>query len=293
MSWYGSTESSEVAPNWWLRLLDCILTDSLYQECLQSASSLVALRRVPIYRRALAWARASPPPPISSPSPQTLARLRANQQIRAASEQNTTLVCTSRALSHVPDELRDRAIHLSSMPISRPVHWEKLNVNVDILCERCDDILPFKERHRSVLSADLTRLYCCDDCHSVEAVAYSAACSKNVAIANRIIEHWQASPSWPFTTIAVKDGLRVCCLPLDSRVALGMTMIERTSLAVGLDPEQTEFLNGSWMCLQEILNSVLVLEEQERQRRNAIEVARTKFHSTLQRAVETARASEA
>ena len=227
MSWYGSeTEPSDAPPDWWLRLLDTVASPTLFQEISQSADSVCTLRKVPVYQRALAWARAEPPPPLTTaPSRQTLNRLKANSAIRAASEAGRTITVSSRKPEDVAAELRDEVLQANTMPIARPSQWLRLHVEADVLCQYCPRIVPFEDRHAVVLSRDLTRLYCSKECCDADAVTYATESGRNVDRAARIVDKWRRRHSWPFCVIAVNEGGKTRSLPLDMRVALGMSCL--------------------------------------------------------------------
>ena len=169
MSWYGpSKDPGDAPPEWWIRLLDSIPSSTLFQEVAQSADSVCTLRKEPLYQRALAWARAEPPPPlVTAPSRQTLNRLKANCAIRAASEAGKTITVSSREPDDVAAELRDEVLEANTMPIARPSQWLRLHVEADVLCHVCPRIVPLVDRNAVVLSKDLTRLRSLAPCRCI------------------------------------------------------------------------------------------------------------------------------
>ena len=293
-SWSDPAPSAKSPPAWWSRLLDAVASDTLYNEFIASAGNVAELRKVPEHCRALAWARAAAPPLIVAPSEKTLQRLRANVIICAAGKNDTRITATSREAADIPDSFGDSVIQMNEMPIARVNHWSRLHVRADLLCHTCDTVVKFEDRANVVLSDDLARAYCSQTCLTADAETYAETSAANLAMANKIVCKWRRLRMWPFCVTCVRENDKVKSLPLDIRVSLGMSsVLERTNLKDHLSPEEASFVDLRWSTCQESCNSVIVLEEQERKRRNAIEVARTKFHSTLQRAVETARASEA
>ena len=296
MSWYGSeTEPSDTPPEWWLRLLDSISSSTLFQEVAQSADSVCTLRKEPLYQRALAWARAEPPPPlVTAPSRQTLNRLKANCAIRAASEAGKTITVSSREPDDVAAELRDEVLEANTMPIARPSQWLRLHVQADVLCHYCPRIVPFADRHAVVLSRDLTRLYCSKKCCDGDAVTYATESGRNVERAAHIVDKWRRRRSWPFCVIAVNEGGKLHSLPLDMRVALGMScFIGRTNLSTGLDADECEFVDRCWAICQSQLHDRILSDQALRKLAESKEIGRCKVHGMLQKAVERARDARA
>ena len=296
MSWYGSEkEPSDAPPDWWLRLLDTVASPTLFQEISQSADSVCTLRKVPVYQRALAWARAEPPPPLTTaPSSQTLNRLKANSAIRAASEAGKTITVSSREPDDVAAELRDEVLQANTMPIARPSQWLRLHVDADVLCHVCPRIVPFEDRHAVVLSKDITRLYCSPECCDADAVTYAAESRCNMERAARIVDKWRRRSSWPFCVIAVNEGGKTRSLPLDIRVALGMScFVGRTNLSTGLDADECDFIDRCWMLAQNLTHDRIFEEQSLRKRAELHEIERCKVHGMLQKAVERARDARA
>ena len=227
-SWSDPPPSFTSPPPWWSRLLDAVASETLYNEYIASASNIAELRKVPEHCRALAWARAAEPPLIVAPSEKTLRRLRANVIICTAGKNDSRITATSRETADIPDGLGDNLVEMNEMPIARVSHWSKLYVQVDVLCHACDTVVKFEDRANVVLSDDLARAYCSHQCSTKDAETYAAASVENLAIANKIVNRWRRLRMWPFCVTCVRENGKIKSLPLDIRVALGMSRRPKT-----------------------------------------------------------------
>ena len=285
--WPDSTDSKDLPPPSWVKLLDHVHNNTMYQEALQSASNIALLIREPVYRRAFAWARAEVPTLVSAPSPQTLRRLRANTMLKKAAEDGVALTVTSRELCDVDPELRDKVVRSNEMPINLPKNWDQLHVVSNILCHCCPKITPFADRMSVVVSVDLARFYCSSTCCDMDAVEYASEAAANVLTAASIVKKWRARRSWPFTVTGVHDGTKLRSLPLDIRVVLAMSSpLERTNLAIGMDAAELSFIDSYWPVAQEIDHTVLYEDQARRKHAEDAEIMSTKTHGAMKRARE-------
>ena len=285
--WPESAESTDVPPQSWVKLLDHVQNNTMYQEALQSAPNIALLIKEPVHRRAFAWARAEEPSPVSAPSPQTLRRLRANMMLKKAAEDSVALTVTSRELCDVDPKIRDQIVRSNEMPINLPKNWDQLHVVSNILYHCCPKITPFADRMSVVVSVDLARFYCSSACCDMDAVEYASAAAANVSKAASIIKKWRTRQSWPFTATGVHDGTKLRSLPLDIRVALAMSSpLERTNLSIGLDAAELSFVDAYWPIVQEVAHTVLFDDQARRKRADDAEIMSTKTHGAMKRARE-------
>ena len=131
---------------------------------------------------------------------------------------------------------------------------------------------------------------CCD----ADAVTYAAESRRNVERAARIVDKWRRRRSWPFCVIAVNEGGKTRSLPLDIRVALGMScFVGRTNLSTGLDADECDFIDRCWMLVQSETHDRIFEDQSLRKRAELREIERCKVHGMLQKAVERARDARA
>ena len=285
--WSGVSSGPEQAPGWWFAILEHVRSDTLYSEYVASSSVIAELRKEPLYRLALAHARATPPPAPTAPTANTLRRLRTNTLLHGAARMREAVVATSRPCEEVGSDLAGgrAVVPYATLPISRPANWQKTGVRIDTLCHACSNVVGYDDRNSLVVSECLKRVYCCADCQERDAPMHAADSALTMAIASSVVSKWKARRSWPFTTVRVDtDGRRARSLPVDSRVLLGATSIcEKSTLAHGLTTEEALVVDLVPALFQELVHGTVHADDEARKKRELEEVRKTRVHSTLQR----------
>ena len=245
--WDGAAADIDlVVPDWWYETLDHVKSELLVSEYSSSSGPIAQLRQDPVHRRALAAARAVPPPTVSLPTANTVMRMHANVTISSAASTRELIHVSSRDPVDLDDFANGKGVvQMRCMPIPRPQHWDKIGLQTRLLCHCCDSVVEHADRGRITMCDCMERAYCSAHCRLHDAPAHVVQCAANVGHAANAVAVWRRRRSWPFAVVRVDaaDG-RALVLPQDTRALLGSScLFERSDLNDGLPSETVEVVD--------------------------------------------------